>query len=118
MMRNVFLPGWGQRAMGRDAQASLYTTSYLASWGTFAAAGYLRNQEITNLNNASDAIEQSRALNAVNQWGNVRNWALGAAAVVWSAALVDALATQPQFLPIMTPGPTPGAWGLQWSVPR
>ncbi|MDC0160426.1 hypothetical protein OAJ07_03135 [Gemmatimonadales bacterium] len=116
--RSVILPGWGQRTMERDAQATLYTTSYLASWATFAAAFYIRDQEVTKLNNAQDAIEQARALSAVNQWGNVRNVALGAAAVVWTASLLDALSSDPRFLPILSTSPVGGGVDFSWGIAR
>jgi len=116
VLKNVILPGWGQRTMGASGRANFYNLTYLGSWAGWAGLGHLWNIENRKVSESNTIDERDQAADRRNLYGDIRNGFVGVAVATWVSALLDSFSSEPQFLPF-TIGPTVDGDGFGISIP-
>jgi hypothetical protein len=103
LAKNLLLPGWGQKTMGKPGRGTALQVTYLASLAGWVVFREIRNDDIHTLNQSTNAIEQANLIRQVNRSGNIKNGLIGVAAGTLLVSLMDALTGQPdlfEFSPI------------------
>ena len=92
-LRSIALPGWGQFHKGERAKGWAYAGAFALTAGGFVGAHLWRGRAEDAYLAETDPTRVAERYDAFNAWQR-RRGALGlAAAAVWAAAAVDALAT-------------------------
>lgn len=90
--KSLLLPGWGQRSKGQKSKGQIFTFSAAVLAGTTITTHFLRERAESDYlaANEENVVSRYDTFNRYHQWRNSLALSL---AVVWSAAVLDAIIT-------------------------